>query len=73
MKTRVICQDKCASFGIKFSSHSFQLQPKLLINLEVVPPVNKGELVKYLGRFFKFDMNNKDHKNILISTLLVML
>ena len=70
----VIRVDKCTTFGIKkFSSRSLQFQPKLPINSEVVPPVNNGESFKYLGRFFNFDMDNKDHKDILLSNLLAML
>ena len=70
----VIRVDKCTIFGIKkVSSRSLQFEPKLLINSEVVPPVNNGESFKYLGRFFNFDMDNKDHKDILLSNLLAML
>ena len=67
--------DKCTTFGIKkFSSRSLQVQPKLLINSEVVPPINNGEQFKYVssGRFFNLDMDNKDHNDILLSTLLAM-
>ena len=35
--------------------------------------MNNGESFKYLGRFFNFDMDNKDHKDILLSNLLAML
>ena len=70
----VIRVDKCVTFGIKkFSSRSLQFQPKLLINSEVVPPVKKDESFKYLGRFFNFDMDNKDHKDFLISNLHTLL
>ena len=66
----IICVDKCVTFGIKkFLSRSLQFQPKLLIISEVVPPVKKNESFKYLGRFFNFDMDNKDHKDFLISNL----
>ena len=62
--------DKCVTFGIKkFSSRSLQFQPKLLINSEVVTPVKNDESFKYLGRFFNFDMDNKDHKDFLIANL----
>ena len=66
----VIRVDKCVTFGIKkLSSRSLQFQPKLSINSEVVPPVKKGESFRYLGRFFNFDMDNKDHKDFLTSNL----
>ena len=66
--------DKCTTFGIKkFSTCSLQFQPKLLINSKVVPPVKNGESFKYLGRFFNFDMDNKDHKETLKSSLQSML
>ena len=70
----VIWLDKCATFGIKkFSSRSLQFEPKLFINSEVAPPVKKGELFIYLGRFFNFDMDSKDHKDFLTSNLQTML
>ena len=63
-----------ATFGSKeFSSRSLQFKPKLLVNSEVFPPVSNGGSLKYLGRFFNFDMDNKDYKDILLSTLLAML
>ena len=70
----VIRVGKCTTFGIKkFSSRSLQFQPKLLIGSEVVPLVSNSESLKYLGRFFNVDMDNKDHKDILLSNLLAML
>ena len=66
----VVRVDKCFTFGIKkFSSRSLPFQPKLFINSQVVPPVKKGELLIYLGRFFNFDMDNKDHTEFLTSNL----
>ena len=66
--------DKCTTFGIKkFSTCSLQFQPELLINSKVVPPVKNGEYFKYFGRFFNFDMDNKDHKETLKSSLQSML
>ena len=70
----VIRVDKCTTFGIKkFLSHSIQFKPKILVNSEVAPPVNTSESFKYFGRFFNIDMDIKDHKDILLSTLLAML
>ena len=66
--------DKCITFGIKtFSTSSFQFQPKLFINSKIVPPIKNGEPFKYLGRFFNDDMDNKDHKEILKSSLQTIL
>ena len=66
----IIRVDKCAVFGIKKFSNSFlQFQSKLLINSEVIPPVKQGESLKYLARYFNFDMNNKDHKDHALSNL----
>ena len=59
--------DKCSSFGIKkFSTRSLQFQPKVLINSALVPTVKNGESFKYLGRFFNFEMDNNDHKSLLL-------
>ena len=70
----VILVDKCVRFGIKkLSSRSLQFQPKFLINSGVVPPVKKEKSFKCLGRFFNFDMDNKDHKNFHISNLHTLL
>ena len=66
--------EKCNTFWIKkFSASSHQFQPKLLINSELIPPVKQGELFKYLGRYFNFDMDNKDHKELVKSSLQTML
>ena len=70
----VIRVDKCTTLGIKkFSTISLQFQPKLLINSELIPPVKQGESFKYLGRYFNFDMDNKDHKELAKSSLQTML
>ena len=70
----VIRVDKCTTFGIKkVSTSSLQFQPKLLINSELIPPVKQGESFKYLGRYFNFDMDNKDHKELVKSSLQTML
>ena len=66
--------DKCITFGIKkFSTRCLQFQPKLLVNSKSVPTVKNGESFKYLARFFKFEMNNKDHKDLLLFSLHNML
>ena len=66
--------DKCITFGIKkFSTRSLQFQPKLLVNSKSVPTVKNGESFKYLGRFFNFEMSNKDHQDLLLSSLYDML
>ena len=66
--------DKCITFGIKkFSTRSMQFQPKLLVNSKSVPTVKNGESFKYLGRFFNFEMSNKDHQDLLLSSLHDML
>ena len=66
--------DKCSSFGIKkYSTRSLQFQPKVLISSTLVPTVKNGESFKYLGRFFNFEMDNNDHKSLLLSSLQSML
>ena len=70
----VIHVEKCTTFWIKdFFTSSFQFQPKLLINSELFLPVKQGELFKYLGRYFNFDMDNKDHKDLLKSNFQTIL
>ena len=44
-----------------------------MINSEVIPPVKQCESFKYLGRYFNFDMNNKNHKDLALSNLQTML
>ena len=62
----IIRVDKCTTFGIKkFSTCSMQFQPKLLINNELVPPIQKGASFRYLGRHFNFEMNNDEHMSSL--------
>ena len=71
MKIRV---DKCVAFGLKkLSTRSMQFQPKLFINKEIVPSVKSGESFRYLGRYFNFEMDDKDHKVQIQSCLLNML
>ena len=71
MKIRV---DKCVAFGLKmFSTRSMQFQPKLFIKKEIVPSVKSGESFRYLGRYFNFEMDDKDHKVQIQSCLLNML
>ena len=71
MKIRV---DKCVAFGLKkFATRSMQFQPKLFINKEIVPSVKFGESFRYLGRYFNFEMDHKDHKVQIQSCLLDML
>ena len=66
--------EKRTTFGIKkCSSRTLQSQPILMINSEIVPPVNKGESFRCVGCFFNFDIDNWDHKDILLSTLIAML
>ena len=70
----LICVDKCITFRIKkFSTSSLQFWPKLFINSKIVPPVKNGESFNYLGRFFNFDMDNNDHKEILKPSLQTVL
>ena len=70
----IIRVEKCTNFGIKkFSTISLQFQPNLLINSKVIPLVKQGESFKYLGRYFNFDMDNKEHKDLVQSNLQTML
>ena len=40
--------------------------PKLLVNNELIPTVEKGKSFKYLGRYYNYDMDDEEHeKNIL--------
>ena len=67
MKVRV---DKCITHGIKkLYIRSLQFQPNFLVNSKSVPTVKNGESFKYLRRFFNFEMNNIDHKDLLLSSL----
>ena len=43
--------------------------PKPLINDNLIPTIKAGESFEYLGRFFNFNTNNKEHKSKLISTV----
>lgn len=62
--------DKCHSFGMKkIKSHSKQVQPKLYINNELIPPIKNHESFLYLGRYFDFKMSNKDHMNRILDTV----
>ena len=64
----IIRVDKCSSFGIKKTlSKSIQYLPKLLIDNQLIPPVDIDKPFEYLGRFFYFKMSDDPHKDELIS------
>ena len=66
--------DKCITLGIKkFSTCSMQLETKLLINSETVPPVQKGTSLRYFSCHFNFEMNNDEHMSSLQSSFPDML
>ena len=59
----VVRVDKCSTFGVKkFSTKSLQFTPKLLINNQRIPAVKIGESFRYLGRYFDYEMSNKQHQ-----------
>ena len=45
----------------KSTTFSVQFLPKLILNNSLVPTVEKSNSFKYLGRFFKYSMDNADH------------
>ena len=70
----IIRVDKCVTFGVKkFSSRSFQYEPKLFINTELVPTAKSGKFFKYLVDTLIFEVDNKIHKEKLKSSLSDML
>ena len=50
------CQRKC-----------IQTKPKLYLKNKLINPVKIDESFVYSGKYFDFDMTNKDHKDILLS------
>ena len=50
-----------------------QFQSNLFLNKEIVPSVKSGESFRYLGRYFNFEMDDKDHKVQIQYCLLNML
>ena len=63
----IIRSDKCSSFGKrKHGSKSFQLQPNLFINSEVINAVELCESTQCLGSWFNFEMDNQKHKKLVI-------
>ena len=66
----IIRVDKCSTFGIKKAlTKSIQYLPKLIINNNLVPAIERGKSFCYLGRYFDFEMSNNEHKSELISNL----
>ena len=66
----IIRVDKCSTFGIKKAlTKSVQYLPKLIINNSLIPAIELGKSFCYLGRYFDFEMSNKEHKSELISNL----
>ena len=65
----IIRVDKCSAFGInKASTSSIQFLPKLILNNAVIPPIDIEKSFRYLGRYFNFSMNNKQHMSDLLDT-----
>ena len=59
----IVRVDKCSTFGIKkLSTKSLQFTPNLLINNQIIPAVKIGEPFRYLGRYFDYEMSNKQHQ-----------
>ena len=66
--------DKCQSFGItKIGTQSKQVKPKLTIANRLIPAVEIGKSFKYLGKYFDYEMSDKDHKEELLSKVKEML
>ena len=62
----IIHTGKCHSFGIrKVRSTAKQVKPVLYLNNVYIKPIDIGESFLYLGRYFDFDMSDKEHKEIL--------
>ena len=60
--------EKCHSFGMKkCQTQCIQIKPKLYLNNNLINPVKIDESFVYLGRYFDFNMPNKDHMDILLS------
>ena len=60
MKIRV---DKCKTFSIeKVNSAAKQTLPKVFVNTKPIPTVDNEGNLKYLGRYFNFEMDNSAHK-----------
>ena len=47
----------------KFQTKCTQIKPKLCLNNKLINPVKMDESFVYLGRYFDFNMTNKDHKD----------
>ena len=59
----IVRVDKFSTFGVKkFSTKSLQFTPNLLINNQRIPAVKIGESFRYLGRYFDYEMSNKQHQ-----------
>ena len=66
----IIRVNKCVTCGVrKVRTNSFQHQPMLFINSQLVPCVNTGSSFKYLGRYFDFQISNLVHKSDVIDMI----
>ena len=63
----IIRVDKCSTFGIKKQlTKSIQYLPKLFVNNHLVSRIELGKSLRYLGRYFNYDMTDEDHKTELL-------
>ena len=61
--------DKCHVFDIKkIGTKSCQYCPYLSINRERILPVNIGDSFKYFGKYFNFNIDCMNIKDILLTT-----
>ena len=59
--------DKCHTFGIrKTTTMACQYKPLLLVNNQIIPPVELEESFKYLGKEFNFKMSTEHKEKDLI-------
>ena len=66
----LIRPDKCHIFGMKKSNtKSIQYSPKVYINNILVKSLKENESFLYLGRYFDFNMSDKEHQDELTSKL----
>ena len=64
----IIRVDKCTTFRIKKNgSSACHFKPYMIINNEIIPPVEIGETLICLGKSFSFAMSTEHVKNELIT------
>ena len=61
--------DKCQTFAMKnVITQSKQFEPKIYVDKILIRSIKEKESSQYIGRWFHLDVDNSEHKRLLLDT-----